>query len=187
MCTTIQLKIRILINSIFFVCTRPFDQKSGSSLMFFYLCKTIRLKIRILINFFLFVHDHSTKVRGHFYSLINSFLLCVDISFAIFKAALPLYFVRSISSSLLPLSFVGYIHSSTTLTFPTLYSWKCCSYVLYAVSMAIWSPFSGAPRQCAYASSGCVQKKITLYHNFFRNLNFKNIVIFFKRACCKYG
>ena len=148
---------------------------------------TIRPKIRVLINVFLFVHDHSTKVRCHFYSLINSFLLCVDISFAIFKAALPLYFVRSISSSLLPLSFVGYIYSSTTLTFPTLYSWKCCSYVLYAVSMAIWSPFSGAPRQCVSASSGCVQKKITLYHNSFRNLNFKNIVIFFKRACCKYG
>ena len=44
---------------------------------------------------------------------------------------------------------------------------------------------SCAPRQCACASSGCVQGKITLYRNFFRNLNFKNIVIFFKRTCWK--
>ena len=43
---------------------------------------------------------------------------------------------------------------------------------------------SGAPRQCAYESWGCVQKNITLYHNFFRNLNFKNIVNFFKGTCC---
>ena len=45
------------------------------------------------------------------------------ISFALF---LEVYFVR-------------YIHSSTTLMFPTLYSWKCCSYISYAISMAIWS------------------------------------------------
>ena len=32
------------------------------------------------------MHDHSTKVRGHSYSLIYSFLHCADISFAIFKA-----------------------------------------------------------------------------------------------------
>ena len=38
-----------------------------------------------------------------------------------------------------------------------------------------------ARRQCAYASSGCDQEKITLYRNFFRNLNFKNIV---KTICC---
>ena len=43
---------------------------------------------------------------------------------------------------------------------------------------------SGAPRQCRYESSGCVRKKITLYRNFFRNLNFKNIANFFKRTCC---
>ena len=40
-------------------------------------------------------------------------------------------------------------------------------------------------RQCAYASSGCDKKKITLYRNFFRNLNFKNTVNFFKRTCCR--
>ena len=38
----------------------------------------------------------------------------------------------------------------------------------------------GAPDQCAYTSLGCFQKKITPYRNFFRNLNFKNIVIFLR-------
>ena len=38
--------------------------------------------------------------------------------------------------------------------------------------------------QCVYASSDCDQKKNTLYHNFLGNLNFKNIIIFFKRTCC---
>ena len=32
--------------------------------------------------------------------------------------------------------------------------------------------------------SGCDQKKITPYRKFFRNLNFKNIVNFYKRTCC---
>ena len=40
-----------------------------------------------------------------------------------------------------------------------------------------------ATRQCAYASSGRDKKKITLYRNIFRNLNFKNILNFFKRTC----
>ena len=73
-------------------------------------------KIRVLIDLFLlFVHDHSTKVKNYSY-----------VSFALFLAVVPLYFVR-------------YIHSSTTLIFPTLYSLKCCSYISYAISMAIWS------------------------------------------------
>ena len=82
LCMTIQPKIRVLIDlfllfahdhstklygplsfilSLF--CARPFDQKLGSSLIyFFYLYTTIRPKIRVLINLiFLFVHDHSTK------------------------------------------------------------------------------------------------------------------------------
>ena len=36
-----------------------------------------------------------------------------------------------------------------------------------------------APRQCAYASSDCVQKKIALYRNFFRSLNFREYRNFF--------
>ena len=50
--------------------------------------------MRVLINLFLlFVHDYSTKIRIHFYSLIYSFLNCANISYAIFMAALPLYFL----------------------------------------------------------------------------------------------
>ena len=102
-----------------FVCTQPFDQKLGSSLIyFFYLHTTIRQKyivlfhsfslsarpfdqkLRVLINLFrLFVHDHSTKIRGHSYSLIHSFLNCANISFAIFMAVQPLYFFRSFSGN----------------------------------------------------------------------------------------
>ena len=35
-----------------------------------------------------------------------------------------------------------------------------------------------------HSCSGCDQKKITPYRKFFRNLNFKNIVNFYKRKCC---
>ena len=77
------------------------------------LCTIIRPKIRVLINLsFLFVHDYSTKIRVRSYSLICSFLNCANISYAIFMAALPLYFVRYISwfMSVLPLHLVRYIH-----------------------------------------------------------------------------
>ena len=101
-----------------FFCARPLNQKLGSSLIYFFylsttirrnyivlfrlfflLCTTIRSKIRVLINLYLFVHNYSTKVRSHSYSLIYYFLHCADILFAIFKAVLPLYFVRSVSAS----------------------------------------------------------------------------------------
>ena len=84
-----------------FFSARPFDQKLGSTLIyFFYLCTTIRPKIRVLINLFIsFLHDHSTKVRGHSYSLIYTFPNCANISFALFLTVLPLHFVRYIQSS----------------------------------------------------------------------------------------
>ena len=91
---------------ISFMCTRPFDQKLGSSLIYFFYfhttirpnymvlfhlffvqCTIIRSKIRVLVNlFFILVHDHSTKVRGHSYSLIYYCFNCANISFAIFMA-----------------------------------------------------------------------------------------------------
>ena len=81
------------------------------------LCTTIRPKVRVLINLFLlFEHDHLTKIWGHSYSLIHSFLNCTNISYTIFMAVLPLYFVR-------------YIHVSTALIFRTLYPWL---YEVYA-------------------------------------------------------
>ena len=64
----------------------------------------------VLIELFLlFAHDYSTKTRGHSYSSIYIFLSCASISFAIFKAVVRLYFVRSISGS-------------TAFTFRPLYS-----------------------------------------------------------------
>ena len=112
------------------------------------LCTTILPKIRVLINLFLlFVYDHSTKVRGHSYSLIYSFLNSVNISQAIFMAAvLPLYFIRSISGrcclyissaiiiAALTSYFVHYIHGSAALIFCKLCSW------LYEVQPAL--PFN---------------------------------------------
>ena len=99
----------------------------GPLSLFFLQCTTIWLKIKDLINLiFLLVHDHSTKVRGHSYFLISYFLNCANISFAILKAILPLYFVRSIHRG-----------AALILIFCTLYSWKCCSYISYAMSMAI--------------------------------------------------
>ena len=50
---------------------------------------------------------------GHYYFLIYYFLNCVNVSFAIFKAVLPLYFVRSIHRG-----------AVLTLIFRTLYSWN---------------------------------------------------------------
>ena len=58
-------------------------------------------------------------------------------------------------------------------------SYLQCSTIMYFFSSSTLL----STRQCAYASSGCDKKKITLYRNFFRNLNFKNTVNFFKRTC----
>ena len=113
---TIRQKHMIFLH-LFFLCARPFDQQLGSSMIyFFYLHTTIPQKYMIVFHLFfpcaqpfdyqlgsslsfLFVHGHSTKVKGHSYSLIYSFLNCANISLAIFKVILPLYFARSISGS----------------------------------------------------------------------------------------
>ena len=91
-------------------------------MIFFYLfsllCTTIRPKIRVLIDlFFLFVHDHSTKVRGHSYSVIYSFLNCANISFAIFITDCP-YISYALFLAVVPLYFVRYIHSSQSINQP---------------------------------------------------------------------
>ena len=79
--TTMWPKIMVLIDLIFFICTRPFGQKWGSSLIyFFYLHKTIRPNYMVLFHLFFplstsirpkirvrtdvfssFVHDYLTK------------------------------------------------------------------------------------------------------------------------------
>ena len=157
-----------------FFWARPFDQKLGSSLIYFFhlhttmifffsfilsLCTTIRPKNRVLINLlFLFVHDHLPKLG---ITLTLLFILFLDVS--IFRLLyscqiLPLYF-RPLFLAVLPLHFVRYIHSSTTYIFRTLYSLESCSYILYAVSMAIWRlcrcspavPCSVVPRSWFYS------------------------------------
>ena len=67
-------------------------------------------------------------------------------------------------------SILRYLHRRTSNVQPSCFFFS---------SSALLS--TRARRQCAYASSGCDQEKITLYRNFFRNLNFKNIV---KTICC---
>ena len=101
-----------------FFNARLFNQKLGSTLVFFFhLYTTIRPKIRVFINLIFFlVHNHLTKVSGHSYFLIYYFLNCANIPFAIFKAVLSLYFVRS-------------IHGGC--------SKPCCSYISYAILMSI--------------------------------------------------
>ena len=132
----------LFIYSFFYA--RPFDQDLGSSLIYFFYLHTtirpnylvlfhlfilsrmtIRLKIRVLINLFiLFVHDHSTKVRGHSSFLTYSFIHCADIFFAIFKAVISLYFVRSISGS-------------TAFIFRLVYSQQYYPYVSYTIFMEV--------------------------------------------------
>ena len=92
---------------LFFLCARPFDQKLRSSLIFFF-----------------FVHDHSTKVRGHFYYLIYSFLNCDNISFAKFMEVLPLYFARC-------------IFGSTAFMFRPLYSQQYYPYISNTIFMEV--------------------------------------------------
>ena len=84
---------------LFFLYARPYNQKLGSSLIyFFYLYTTIR-----------------PKLEGHSYSQIYSFLNCANILFAV----LPLCF----SATIIPLYFVHYIHRSAALIFRILYPW----------------------------------------------------------------
>ena len=127
------------------LCAQPFDQKLESSLIFFFhLHTTARQKYMIVFHllflcarpfnqklepsliccFFLFIHNHSTKVRGHSYSFIYSFLNCSNILFAIFMALLSLYFVCSISGS------VAFI-------FRQLYSKQCYPYISYIIFMEV--------------------------------------------------
>ena len=133
------------------MCTRPFDRNMWLSyIYFFFFCTTIRPRlrvltcliflyahnhlikicgplpfiitfehdhstkvIRVLIYIFIsFVHNHSTKIRGHSYSWIYWLINCINVLYATY---------------------------GSTYIFRTLYSWWHCSYISYAMSMAIWS------------------------------------------------
>ena len=118
LCMTIQPKIRVLIDlfllfahdhstklygplsfilSLF--CARPFDQKLGSSLIyFFYLYTTIRPKLGVA---------QTLKIIIFLIVLIFCLQYCLYIS----------------SATIIPLYFVHYSHRSAALMFRTLYSW----------------------------------------------------------------
>ena len=97
--TTIPQKYMIVFH-LFFPCAQTFNHQLGSSLFFFYLCTAIRPKLKVtLIRFSIVPIFRLLYSRSYF----------PYISLALFLAVLPLYFV-------------GYIHSSTTIIFCTLYS-----------------------------------------------------------------
>ena len=111
MCTTLRPRLRVLTYFIIFLYAHNHLIKTCGPLPFiitFELDHSTKV-IRVLIYIFIsFVHDHSTKIRGHSYSLL--YLLCR--------------------------CFVPYIHGSTYI-FRTLYLLWHCSYILYAMFMAI--------------------------------------------------
>ena len=117
MCTNIQLRLRVLTYLVFlyahdhlvktcvplpFIITSEHDHST----------KIVKVLIYIFISF---VFDHSTKIRGHSYSLIYLLTNCANISYATFMAVL-IYFVNC-------------THSGTALIFRTLYPWL---YEVYA-------------------------------------------------------
>ena len=155
--STIRPKIRVLINLfillvhdhftknqgrnsfISFILKRPFNKNIYLLSFVFSLCTTIRPKIRVIINLFiLFVHDHSAKVRGHSYSLIDFSPNCANIPFGIFKAVFS-YISFTLILAVLPLCFVRYLHSSTSYPYTsyTLIMEVLLLYIWYAISMAI--------------------------------------------------
>ena len=110
LCTTIRPRLRVLTYLIFLNAHNHLIKTCGPLpfIITFELDHSTKV-IRVLIYIFIsFVHDHSTKIRGHSYSLL--YLLCR--------------------------CFVPYIHGSTYI-FRTLYLLWHCSYILYAMFMAI--------------------------------------------------
>ena len=123
--TTIRQKCMTVFH-LFFLCAQSFDQKLGSSLIyFFYVDTTIRPRLGVTLNLSFIVF-----LIVPIFRLLYSCQHCPYISFALFLAALSLYFVC-------------YIDNSTTLIFRTLYPWKSCSFISYAISMDVksWVPF----------------------------------------------
>ena len=90
-------------------------------------------KIRVLINLFIsFVHDYLTKIRVHSYPLIYSFLNCANISYAIFMAALPLYFLCCIHVQHYPYILHAIIHGYMK-SLPQYYTLLNLSHRIYFV------------------------------------------------------
>ena len=130
--TTIRPNYRFLFHFYFF-SARPFDQKLGSSLIYiFHLHTTIRQKYMTFLSFILFL---CTTIRPKISVLINFFLymtirpklgVTLIFKFIIFLIE-PIfclqYCLYILSTTIIPLYFVYYIHRSAALIFRTLYPW----------------------------------------------------------------
>ena len=112
LCTTLQPRLRVLTYFRIFLYAHNHLIKTCSPLPFIitfergHSTKVIRVLIYIFISF---VHDHSTKIRDHSYSLIYLLINYVNVSYAIFMAVL-IYSVHC-------------IHGGTALIFRTLCPW----------------------------------------------------------------
>ena len=126
LCTAIRPKIRVAI-SFFLLFAHDHSTKIYDRLSFiFSLCTTIRSKISVLniFCFYLYTTIRLNLGRSHSYSLIDSFLNRANISFAMFMALLPLYFVSSISGSI-------------AFILRPLYSWPYYSNISYTIFMEV--------------------------------------------------
>ena len=123
---------------------------------------TIRPKIRVLINLiFLFAHNHSTKVRGHSYSLIYHCPSCANISFAVFMADTAL--IIFLFQVVLLLRFVwANSWQYHCYIFRTMYSWwpLLLYFVRYVHGYMKSHPVPGA--QVAPTACGILQLVVSL-------------------------
>ena len=124
---------------ISFIWTQPFGQNIWSSFIYSFFCVPLFIKIiRVLIDLFiLFVHQHSTKIRGHSYSLVYFFLNCANTLYAAFKEVLPLF--SSAAFMTVPLYSVLYIYCTPAFKFCRIYTWQYCPYILCTILMTVLS------------------------------------------------
>ena len=103
----------------FFLCAQLFEQKLGSSLIYLFYLHTIIWQ-KHLVLFHLFFLSLCRTIRPKLgYSLFFYFYLHTTIRP---RLGVILFF---------------YIHGSTALIFRPLYLWQYCSYILYAMFMAV--------------------------------------------------
>ena len=154
--TTMRPESRVFVD-LFLSCAHDHSTEICGFLIFIvFLFTTIRPRLRVLtfliflyahnhlikicgpLPFIItFVHDHSTKIRRHSYSLIYHCFSCGNISFAIFMAYTALIIFHGFCFK----QYCFYvlcarIHERPYI-FRTVYSWWHCSYISYAMSMAV--------------------------------------------------
>ena len=136
----------MILFHLFFFCAQPFDQKLGSSFIyFFYLYMTIRPKIRVLIDLFFFIctrpfdlklgssliylfHLHAT-IRQKYMIVFHLFFLCAQPNSG------PHYYYY----------FFFFFHLYTTIPpklgrgnfYSLIYSFFNCANISFAIFMAV--------------------------------------------------